>query len=67
MLDGRLDVTGAADVIPAAQVDGKLDADHLLPKLACSLQSIRATRAVPTYQGSKTSRLVGVFAGVSLL
>tara|TARA_B110001452_G_scaffold78678_1_gene64211 strand:+ start:2647 stop:4527 length:1881 start_codon:yes stop_codon:yes gene_type:complete len=48
------------------EVDGKVDADHVRKgALKKALGAAAATPEVPTYQGSKTTRNVGTFAGIT--
>lgn len=47
------------------EVDGTVDAEHLRPKLGDSVAAIKATPELLTYAGSKTTRNVGSFAGLT--
>lgn len=47
------------------EVDGDVDAEHLRKTLQKSLESTASVPSVLTYQGSKTSRNVGSFAGIT--
>jgi len=59
----RLTVIDA--VLTGDEVDGAVDASHLRSQLAASLQSIRAASTVLVYQGAKTTRNIGAFAGIA--
>jgi len=52
-------------VLIGDEVDGKIDADHLLGKLADSLAAMKTAPEVPVYQGSKTNHNVGAFSGIT--
>ena len=47
------------------EVDGDIDAKHLRSTLKKSLEATASVPSVLTYQGSKTSRNVGSFAGIT--
>ena len=47
------------------QVDGGLTAKHLRKSLNLSLENIRHTRDLMTYQGAATNAFVGAFAGIA--
>merc|ERR550514_68298 len=48
------------------EVDGKVDADHVRKgALKAAFGAAVAAPDVPTYQGSKTTRNVGAFAGIA--
>ena len=48
-----------------AQVDGGMTAQHLRKSLNLSLENIRHTRDLMTYQGAATNAFVGAFAGIA--
>ena len=47
------------------EVDGDVDAKHLRSALKKSLEATKSVPSVLTYQGSKTSRYVGSFTGIT--
>ena len=47
------------------QVDGGLTAHHLRKSLNVSLENIRHTRDLMTYQGAATNAFIGAFAGIT--
>jgi hypothetical protein len=62
-LETRAKVVDA--ILIGDEVDGGVDAKHLRGKLNASLENIRSTPDLLTYQGAATNALIGAFAGIA--